>query len=136
MSLLAAIKNGTVHGLQTVLYAFLLTFFAAGTFQFDALHDLFHLHSELVSHSELEETDDCHRAIYHDVVERGCGHQSHIVASDKCELCDLIFQTGHVLLPDFENSFPEFFTVDFFFCSADIASIESYVDSARAPPAL
>lgn len=135
MSFLPAIKDRAAHVLKTVLYTFLLAFFSVGTLQFEALHGLFHPHNEIV-HSEFEEADGCHRTIYHEVVEKGCGHQSHIVAWDKCELCDLIFQTCQVVLQDFENSSIEFFAENFFFSSTDIASIESYVDSARAPPAL
>ena len=133
MSLLPAKNSGVVHGLKAALYIFLLMFYVVGTCQLEALHQFFHSHNNLISHSEEEEKDACHRAVYHPETEKKCDH-SHIVVADKCELCDLIFYTDQVLLSSLSSPSIKFFVVDFVFNSSDIIGTGQSIDSSRAPP--
>jgi hypothetical protein len=134
MHLLAAIRRGTTHSAKAALYILLLAFYVAGTSQVEVLHELIHSHNNLISHSQQEEKDPCHRAVYHHETEKGCGH-SHIVVTDKCELCDLISHTDQVLLSRFDSPSIEFVTVDFVCSSSDIAGAGQSNNSSRAPPA-
>ena len=122
--------------METVLYIFLLSFCFAGTFQFKALHGLFHLHEHIVIHSEAQEQNACHRTIYHNEEERGCDHHSHILITDKCELCDLSFHTDHILLAKEQTSTLLFFQINPAVCSQDALSLSESPLSSRAPPAV
>lgn len=134
MFLKAAIGKTMVHDIKTVLYLFLLTFYMAGTSQFEALHGLFHPHDHTVAHSAAQEQGACHRAIYHSYQDKGCGHHSHIVVADKCELCDLIVHTDQIFLPAFESKTLQFFTIGVTFSAPTFVGICQTIDSSRAPP--
>jgi hypothetical protein len=136
MSTLAAIRRSkAAHGLRTVFSILLLVFYVAGASQMEALHLLFHTHSQ-ISHSEEQEKDPCHLSVYHLEVEKGCGHHAHIVVTDKCELCDVICYTDSILLSAHESQAPEFFTIDFVLASVDIVDVGQTIVSSRAPPAV
>jgi hypothetical protein len=132
--LLPAIGKGMTHGIKPVLYIFLLTFYVAGTSQFEVFHELFHSHKNLISHSEEEEKDPCHRATYHRDTQLKCDHHSHIVVTDKCELCDLIFHTDQILFSGFSSPPIKFLTVDFVCNSSGIVDTGQSINSSRAPP--
>jgi hypothetical protein len=136
MSLLAAIRGRKAHGLKALPYILLLTFYVAGTANFEWLHEFLHSHDHLVSHSEVQEKDPCHRAIYHHEAEKGCGHDSHIVVTEKCELCDSIFHSDQILLSKPESRFLQFSSLDFVLCSPEPVSIGLSILSSRAPPAV
>lgn len=122
--------------MNTVLCIILLTFYLAGASQFQGLHQLFHWHDHSVSHSELQEQDPCHRAIYHDDQEKGCGHHSHIVVTDKCELCDLTSPEDQIILSSAENKTIQFFSIDQTFGPSKVTGIRQTIDSSRAPPVI
>ena len=134
MSILPAIRRKTMHGFRTVFTSLLLVLYIASTFQIEVLHKFFHSHDHLVSHAEAQEEDPCHRAIYHHDLEKGCGHHSHILVTNKCDLCDLIFHTDQILLSNFESPSIDFFAIDFVFNSPDITCSGQSIDSSRAPP--
>jgi hypothetical protein len=136
MSLLAAIRRKAIHGFRTAFAVLLLAFFVVGNSQRETIHQFFHSHDHLVSHTEAQEKDPCHREIYHHDKEKGCGHHSHIVVTDECDLCDLIFHTDQILLSDFERSSVEFLAVDFVFSLPDFVGTGQSIDSSRAPPAI
>jgi hypothetical protein len=137
MSLQAAITGRrTAQRLKSLLSVLLLAFYVAGTSQTEVLHQFFDSHDHLVSHSAEQEKDPCHRSVYHLDMETGCGHHSHIVTTDKCELCDLIVHSDEILLSTFENSSTPFFTIDFMFCSSNIERNSQSLLSSRAPPTI
>jgi hypothetical protein len=133
---MAAIRGKKASGVRASLFVLLLTFYVAGTSNFELLHGFFHSHDHSDPHSEVREEDPCHRAIYHNDVEKGCGHHSHIVVTDKCESCDLIFHTDQILLSHFESQPPPSAPVKFVFCSSDTGSTRQSLLSSRAPPAV
>jgi hypothetical protein len=135
MSLLSAKNRGMAHGLKAASYFFLLIFYVTCTSQFEVLHHVFHSHDSLVSHSAEEEKDACHRAVYHHETEQKCDH-SHIVVADKCELCDLISHTEHVLFSSLSSPSIKFFVVDFVFNLSHVVGTRQSIDSSRAPPAV
>jgi hypothetical protein len=59
----------------------LLVLFAAGTSNLELLHSFAHSHDAAVTHSSEQESDPCHRAIYHSDIEQGCHHDSHLIGS-------------------------------------------------------
>jgi hypothetical protein len=134
MSLLAAIRGKKLRSLTLQLCTLLLAFYVTGPSQFELLHKLIHTHDHSVSHTEMQEEDPCHRSIYHNDIEKGCGHHSHIVVTDKCELCDLISHTDQILLSKSESIRPQFFSFDFNFCSTEVVSIGHSILPSRAPP--
>jgi hypothetical protein len=135
MSFLAAIRGKNVaHGLRTSLAVLLLTLYAAGTSGIEGLHQLFHSHDHSVAHSETQEQDPCHRSIYHHVTDKRCGHHSHLIVRDKCELCDVLFCTDQILLSTHESPALLFFAVDFVFCEPDVPVSRQLIHSSRAPP--
>lgn len=62
-------------------------FLVSGPFRL--LHESVHHHhhnDEL--HSEAQEADGCHRAIYHGEIDKSCAHKRHVHAEEtECELC-------------------------------------------------
>ncbi len=136
MHLLTAIRNGTAHSVKAALYIFLFAFYVAGTSQVEVLHELIHSHNNLISHSPEEEKDPCHRDVYHHDTEKTCDHHSHIVVTDKCELCDLIFYTDQILLSSVDSPSIHFLVVDFVFNSSDTVGTGHSINSSRAPPAV
>lgn len=114
-----------------VSFALIAVYFV-GAFQKSTVHHFVHGESNEV-HSELNERDACHQAVYHHSNEN-CGHKLHISSSDRCSMCHLVFQIDQVLP---ENIFT---LVD---DSSDlvVSSLYSFIVdadesnlSARAPP--
>jgi hypothetical protein len=110
----------------------LVVVYIAGAFQNSTVLGI--VHGEAVElHSDLNERDACHQAIYHHSNE-DCGHKLHISSSDKCSMCHLVFYSEQVIpenLPtlvhgESEPELPSFYS---FICSIDTSSL-----SARAPP--
>lgn len=135
MSFMAAIRRrNTGQGLRILVAVLLLTLYFAGTSGIEVLHQFFHSHNHLVAHSEAQENDPCHRSIYHQETDKGCGHHSHLIIRDKCELCDLIFHTDQILLSTHESPALQFFAVDFGFYAPDIPVTGQSIHSSRAPP--
>jgi hypothetical protein len=136
MSLLAAIRGKAIQDFRTVFAVFLLTSYIIGTSQLETLHQFLHSHDHLVSHTQAQEKDPCHREIYHHDNEKGCGHHSHIAVTNKCELCDLIFHTDLIFLARSESQSILFFPVDFVPVLPDVVSLSQSILSLRAPPAI
>ena len=134
MSTPEAIRKRKAPGLRTVFSILLLAFYVAGAVQIEALHLLFHTNNQQISHSEAQENDPCHRSVYHQEAEKGCGHHSHIVVTGKCELCDIIAHTDSILLSTFESQAHQFLTVDFVFASPEVVFAGQTILSSRAPP--
>ena len=117
-----------------VLTLFFVVLYVAGTTHIEWVHSFVHEHANGVLHSSEEEKDPCHRSIYHSDVEHGCHHDSHLIVSDKCKMCDLIFHRDYVFSPSAFFLKEEFSTQHF---TAYKESIERYwavISSSRAPP--
>jgi hypothetical protein len=84
------------HAAWSIVISFaLIAVYLLGAFQSSTIHHFVHSEaSEL--HSQQNESDACHQAIYHDS-KQGCGHKLHISSSEKCSMCHLVFHSEHVL---------------------------------------
>jgi hypothetical protein len=91
-TLRTALSGGFVS-LMVVIYL-------AGAIQFNAIHATLHASAEEVLHSPENEKEACHQAIYHQVPEGSCQHKTHLVANDKCSLCDLIVPAAYLLVDE------------------------------------
>ena len=85
----------TVNRLKTFSGVFLLFLYLAGNVQIESFHQLFHAKAEL--HTAEHELDPCHRAIYHDADDDGCGHKTHLTEIKKCPLCHVVPPNGQHL---------------------------------------
>ncbi len=131
---LSAIGKALTSSARAALYIILLTAYIVDISRFDGLHELLHSRDQHVTHTEIEEKDPCHRAIYHHEVKKDGLHDSHIATSDKCELCDIISHTDQLLLPKFEATHPQYFSLSFGSYSSAISGAEKSLASSRAPP--
>lgn len=136
MSAINAIRKKKANGLATGLIFVLIAFYAAGAAQLQVLHEYLHAHLHVTSHSETEERDACHRTIYHQDKENGCGHQSHIVVTDKCPLCDLISDTDQVFLLQASSLSVDFILIDFPISVSALETSIHIIRSPRAPPSV
>jgi hypothetical protein len=134
MITLSAIGKNLRASAKAALYILLLTAYIVGICRFEGLHELFHSRDQHVTHTEIEEKDPCHRAIYHHEVEKDGNHDSHVAASDKCDLCDIISHTDQLLLLKFEATHPHYFSLTFGSYSAAISGAELSLALSRAPP--
>jgi len=66
----------------------LLVLYSAAALRVDSFHKLFHAEELTSLHSELQESNPCHKTIYHQQQKEGCAHQSHITENIKCPLCE------------------------------------------------
>jgi hypothetical protein len=96
-----------------------------------------HAHEHEIAHMDRQEQDPCHRAMYHQDLQNGCDHDSHLVASsDDCDLCHhLTFHKDQhdVVAIDYVSA--NFATINVNFNLADIEPANTLVRSSRAPPA-
>jgi hypothetical protein len=136
MLTIAGIRKKKGNGFAAILILLLIAFCAAGNAQLEALHQFLHSHHHGTSHSQTQEQDACHRTIYHQDVENGCGHQSHIVVTDKCALCDLISHPDQIFLSEGGTLTSDFIAIDFPICVSDAQSSVQLIRSPRAPPSL
>jgi len=83
--------------LLQICAVFLLLLYIAGSAPLDILHSFAHRHEVSVEHSDEQESDPCHRSIYHND-QQGCTHETHVVQSDKCHMCDIAFHADETLL--------------------------------------
>lgn len=121
------------HAPWAAVVAFaLIVVYLVGAFQQSTVHHFVHGDSAEL-HSEQNERDACHLAIYHHS-DADCGHKLHLSSSDKCSMCHLVFHVDQVLP---ENVFTLVSDGD----DVAVASLYSFVVdanvstvSARAPP--
>lgn len=103
---------------------------------FESFHHVVHDHDHTVSHTFEDETDACHRAIYHGDLELGCEHKNHVHKSDiDCQLCDFINnRLDHGFIQD-QTSLA--FSVSSVDCGSVLQShtfSQEYVHGQRGPP--
>ena len=124
--------SNTSMRMLVLLFAVL---YIAATSPLELLHSLSHDHGLTVIHSDEQEEVPCHRLIYHNDIEKGCHHDSHLLVSDKCQMCDLAFHGDKVVLRDVDISTPRFEQTFFCFYKQDLDSYRAVISSSRAPPA-
>lgn len=135
--MLTAIKKRKTRRILTrASSVLLLIFYVAATAQNEVLHHFFHSEDRLLLHSGEQEKDPCHRTIYHHELKRECGHDSHIILKDKCELCGIITHTKQILPSVFECPSILFALQTFDFTSPDDVNAGESILSSRAPPLL
>ncbi len=113
----------------------LLVLYVFSSAQTDILHCLSHIHELQDLHSEKNESDPCHRSIYHHE-KKSCEHKTHLTKSDKCSECQFSAERIKYLEPQEpatiilqHNSF-EVIAIAFFITDFSIHT------SDRAPPVI
>jgi hypothetical protein len=122
------------HGIGKTMTFLLVTLYVAGTSHLELLHSYFHEHDILVTHSEQQEKDPCHRLIYHNDGAQGCHHDSHLTASEKCQTCDLVYHPHKTILSNTYFELRQFANSYFEFYKLSLDSYWSVISSSRAPP--
>lgn len=123
-------KKRGVHQLM-----FLLSILYLGSTSYPALlHSVVHSHETAVAHSGDQERDPCHRSIYHHDRQSGCDHDSHLIVSDKCKMCDLAFHGDQTIVPHIEISSGKFDVEYFDSYKQNLAAYRAVISSSRAPP--
>jgi len=89
-------KKAKRVSLTTCLSIPFMVLYLAGTVELGSFHDLFHSDDEIALHSELQEQNSCHNAIYHQQKSNVCHHQFHITQLKKCPLCHVVIHASHL----------------------------------------
>jgi hypothetical protein len=130
-------KSIITRCISQVLTLLLLLLYLAGSSNLEFIHSYFHDHDIAVAHSDDQENDPCHRLIYHHDIAQGCHHDSHLSASDKCQMCDLASHGSDYTLPELqEYRLENFLTKHFSFYKENLDSYSAVISSSRAPPVL
>lgn len=117
----------------TFFTLFIASLYLAGISGVARLHRLSHTH-EVVSHTGEQEKDPCHRALYHQDLDHGCHHETHLTVSDSCDVCDLILHAEYIYSVVSSNTSSTFLSADFFCAIEDIHTSDIISLPARAPP--
>lgn len=114
---------------------FLLLLYFGGNVQFESLHDIVHSVEQSL-HSVEQENDPCHRAIYHEVENDGCDHETHLTSVEQCPLCHVV----PINIQQFEasNSFESLDLLNEFgdYSPCDVVAWNAIDLPARAPPVI
>lgn len=114
---------------------FLLMLYIAGSTSIELIHAVFHSDEVIVvEHTVFQEQDPCHRLIYHFDIEHGCKDDVHLVASNKCKMCDIAFHADQSVIPHAEFAAPSLSIDHFAFYKHHIDSYWAVIASSRAPP--
>lgn len=124
-------KKTSVAKALSILFVIL---YVLGTSHLEWIHSFSHDHVVDVSHSDEEELDRCHRSIYHGDVQRGCHHESHVVSSDDCQMCDLVCHGDQTYSSLSEIPVGHVVNDAFAFLKQSIDSYWAVISSSRAPP--
>lgn len=119
-----------------VLALLLLVMHIAGPSNLELVHSVVHSHDVVVTHSEEQEADPCHRLVYHYDTEQSCDHDSHFIVSDKCQMCDLVYNGDQTTLSNVAFATGELLSEQFDFYKLNPDSFWAVMSSSRAPPAL
>ena len=82
---------------QSWMSAFLLFLYITCTISSDLAHQIIHSHVDVELHFALNESDPCHKVIYHEK-DNGCKHTSHLNKVEKCKHCHILFHSDQVTL--------------------------------------
>ena len=115
----------------------LMILYISGSTSIELLHSMLDNDQvTAVAHTQKQEQDPCHRIIYHNDTEHGCDDDSHLIASDKCDMCDVAFHADQTGLPDVSFSAEHFLNAHFSLYKANLDSYCAVIASSRAPPFL
>lgn len=117
-----------------ILTTFFFMLYIAGSIHLEWCHSIIHEHTVIVSHSYEQEKDPCHRSIYHGDAEQGCDHQSHVVWSDECQLCDIASSADKIFVIQTNVPNVHFKPGDFVHFKQSTDSYWAVILSSRAPP--
>lgn len=124
------IRNFFSGPLSAVL---LLLLYFAGNVQFETFHSVVHSLEQSL-HTPDQEEDPCHRAIYHEVEDDGCDHQTHLTSIEQCPLCHVVpisiqlFEASHSFESlELSGDFGEYAPIH-------LTALELVNVPARAPP--
>jgi hypothetical protein len=117
-----------------VLTFLLLILYATGSSHLELLHSFVHQHDVVVTHSEEQEKDPCHRMTYHNDADQDCDHDSHLIVPDKCQICHLAAHGDQIILPDVCFASRQFSSEHFNFYRSILDSYWAVISSSRAPP--
>lgn len=114
----------------------LLVLYSLAAFKVDSFHALFHAQELKELHSAAQESNLCHKSIYHQESDKGCEHKSHFTENTKCPLCEYNVSADHLFR---ENSDAEKLLT----ASSpkalyrfDVISIAQFSHADRGPPAI
>lgn len=93
-----------IKAIRQASLVLLLALYGAATLKVDSFHELFHAQELATLHSPEQESNPCHKSVYHQQAQEGCEHKSHITENDKCPLCEFNFVPDQIL---FENQSTE-----------------------------
>jgi hypothetical protein len=77
-----------IKALRQACWVLLLALYAAAALKVDSIHELIHSTEFAELHSVEQESNPCHKSVYHQEAENGCEHKSHITENTKCALCE------------------------------------------------
>ena len=117
---------------QVLTFA-LLIFYIIGTGKLE-IHSIFDDHAVAISHSEEQEEDPCHRTVYHDDWQKGCHHATHLIVSDKCQICDCAIHSDQSLVSSHIDSPVPYPIKQFITYKNNLDSYFAVISSSRAPP--
>jgi hypothetical protein len=119
----------------TAAMRLLLVLYVIGSFGIERFHSITHHTEQDARHSGEEETNPCHRAVYHQDGENGCDHRTHLSAGDACDICGLAGQIDQIIFVDFVcSSCNSTLQVDLYGLRPD--SYNAVISSSRAPPSI
>ncbi|HYG01448.1 MAG TPA: hypothetical protein VD927_03335 [Chryseosolibacter sp.] len=91
-------KRGYSFLKATLMVAFVAVYLLSAI-RINSFHAYFH-HDQHVDHTETDEQDPCHRAIYHSDTNNGCEHNSHLTPYLKCDVCSIISLEDQQPMPE------------------------------------
>lgn len=124
------------QGLKALASGLLLALYLIGNTPVEVVHQFSHAHDSVVSHNEEQESDPCHRALYHADQQEGCAHKLHFTKVEKCKQCHVV---AHVDQLTFSDPSVEYIFSDFTHGEISISGALSNIVvhlPARAPPVI
>jgi len=113
----------------------LLLCYLAGNNEVQTFHKFFHRHDPAARHSEEEESNACHRSIFHNDI-GGCGHQAHISGLEQCDICDLFLNTDQIVTMQLSPAVEKSLSSDSETFFRQVLSETTLYTPSRAPPAV
>jgi hypothetical protein len=130
---IATLLKSLLKAYGVVLFLFL---YLIGSSRIESFHKLFVQHNPPELHAAEQESDPCHRNIYHQEQSGDCEHTTHIVDNHKCPLGDSQIHSAQI----FENVvivIPLSFTLALLRATRSSAAEGFYFySSGRAPPVI
>lgn len=123
-----------IQAMRQVALVLLLALYSAAALKVDSFHELFHAQEIATLHSPQQESNPCHRSVYHQESQKGCTHKSHLSENDKCSLCEFNFVPDQILFDDQpdEHVYPAQVHAT---CWVELAALFSeFQQKSRGPP--